>query len=58
MKLTRVAVDGLRLPAGKGERIIFDEEIAGFGVRLREGGSRVWIVQYKIGAKQRRLTLG
>jgi integrase len=58
MKLTRVAVDGLRLPAGKGERIIFDEEIAGFGVRLREGGSRSWIVQYKIGAKHRRLTLG
>jgi hypothetical protein len=58
MKLTRVAVEGLRLPPGKGELITFDDEIPGFGVRLRKGGSRSWIVQYKIGPKHRRLTLG
>src|SRR4249920_702630 len=58
MKLTRVAVERLRLPPGKGELITFDDEIPGFGVRLREGGSRSWIVQYKIGPKHRRLTLG
>ena len=30
----------------------------GFGLRLREGGSRTFVVQYKIGAKHRRMTLG
>ena len=32
--------------------------IPGFGIRLREGGSRTWIFQYKLGPKQRRLVLG
>jgi len=58
MKLTRAAVQGLKLPTGKAEAIFFDDEIPGFGLRVRAGGSRSWIVQYKIGAKHRRLTLG
>jgi hypothetical protein len=29
-----------------------------FGLRLRIGGSKNWIVQYALGAKQRRMTLG
>ena len=32
--------------------------LPGFGLRLREGGKRTWIVQYRVGAKQRRVTLG
>lgn len=43
---------------GKTERIVFDEDIKGFGLRLREGGSRTWIYQYRIGSKQRRMVLG
>jgi integrase len=58
MKLTRAAVQALSLPAGKSELLVFDDEIPGFGVRLRAGGSRNWIVQYKIGRKHRRLTFG
>src|SRR5215208_2907064 len=58
MKLTRSAVQALKLPAGKLEAIFFDDEIPGFGLRLRAGGSRTWVVQYKIGTKHRRLTLG
>jgi hypothetical protein len=58
MKLNRAAVQALSLPPGKGELIVFDDEIAGFGVRLRAGGSRNWIVQYKLGKKHRRLTFG
>jgi integrase len=30
----------------------------GFGLRIRDGGKRTWIVQYRVGAKQRRVTLG
>ena len=36
----------------------FDDEISGFGLRLREKGSRTFIFQYKLGTKQRRINLG
>ena len=58
MKLTRASVQALSLPPSKGELIVFDDEIPGFGLRLRAGGSRKWIVQYKVGAKHRRFTFG
>ena len=58
MKLTRAAVQTLQLAPDKSELIVFDDEIPGFGVRLRAGGSRNWIVQYKVGRKHRRLTFG
>jgi integrase len=58
MKLTAKTIDTVQLPAGKSEHIVFDDEIAGFFVRVREGGSRTLGLQYKIGPKHRRLTLG
>jgi hypothetical protein len=48
----------LILPEGKSEMIVFDESMPGFGVRVRAGGKRVWLVQFRIGNKQRRITLG
>lgn len=58
MKLTQANLSKLKLPDGKSEAIFFDDDLAGFGLRMREGGSRTWICQYKIGAKHRRVTLG
>ncbi len=58
MKLTKAAVACLTLPPAKTDLIIFDDEISGFGLRLRAGGKRTWIAQYRIGTKQRRVTLG
>jgi integrase len=58
MKLSETSARRLDLPKGKAEAIVFDDDIPGFGLRLREGGSRAWVVQYKIGSKQRRMTLG
>lgn len=46
------------LPAGKSEAIIFDEDIPGFGLRLRDGGSRARIFQYSRDDHTRRMTLG
>jgi integrase len=43
---------------GKTERIIFDDDIPGFGIRVRAAGSRKWIFQYRVGSKQRRMVLG
>ncbi len=58
MKLTNESVARLKLPEGKSERLEFDEGLPGFGIRIRGGGKRTWIVQYRLGTKQRRLTLG
>jgi integrase len=58
MRLTKANVARLTIPEGKTESIVFDETMAGFGVRLRAGGKRTWIAQYRLGDKQRRLTLG
>lgn len=58
MRLTSSQVNRLDLPPGKSEAIHFDEDFPGFGIRLREGGSRSWIFQYQMGGRQRRMTLG
>jgi integrase len=59
MKLTKASVGGLTLPAGKRDMIVFDEELPGFGLRIRSGGKRVWVVQYQLdGHQQRRATIG
>ena len=58
MKLTQKALTTLALPAGKAETIVFDEDLPGFGVRIRAGGARTWVYQYKIGNQHRRITLG
>jgi integrase len=58
MKLTKETVAGLSIPAGKSDHIEFDDVLRGFGVRLRAGGKRTWVIQYRVGALQRRVSLG
>lgn len=58
MKLTNASVQRLELPPGSRDKIVFDDDLAGFGLRLRDGGKRTWIAQYRVGAKQRRVTVG
>jgi integrase len=58
MKLLLKNIAKLTLPKRKRESIVFDDDLSGFGLRLREGGSRVWIYQYKVGNKHRRITFG
>jgi integrase len=58
VKLTMATVKTLVLPAGKQERTFFDHEVPQFGVRLRAGGAARYVVQYDVGQKTRRMTLG
>jgi integrase len=58
VKFTVQKTDGLKLPSGKSDHIEFDDDVPGLGLRLREGGSRTWVFQYKLGSKQRRMALG
>lgn len=57
MKLTDKSVAAVALPAGRSEAFFWDSDVPGFGLRVR-GNSRTYVVQYKIGAKHRRMTLG
>ena len=58
MKFTTKDVASLKLPDGKTDAIFWDDDIAGFGLRIRAGGSRVWIYRYRVGRRQRSLVLG
>lgn len=58
MKLTQASVKGLTLPSGARDKLFFDDDLPGFGFRIRDGGKRTWIAQYRLGKKQRRVTIG
>jgi integrase len=58
VKLTIKSAAGVELPAGRKDHVWFDDDISGFGIRIREGGSRTWIYRYRHGSKQRSITLG
>ena len=60
MKLTAKAVTALMLPVGKTDAIFFDEDLPGFGYRLRQSGDKVarsWVAQYRHAGQTRRMTL-
>ena len=57
MKLTMHSVATLVRPANKGDVVIWDDDLPGFGVRLR-GDKKSYLVQYRVGAQQRRESLG
>jgi integrase len=58
MKLTQTSVARLAITKGKDDEIFFDDELPGFGLRIRAGGSRKWVLHYRQGGIQRRHTIG
>jgi integrase len=58
MRLTKDVIARLRLEPGKADQLFFDDQLAGYAVRLRAGGKRTFVFQYRLGQKQRRSTLG
>jgi hypothetical protein len=61
MKLDKASVR-LELPKGKADLIHFDDELPGFGLRLRRSGEghtlRSWVVQYRSRGRTRRIRIG
>src|SRR4030081_3013725 len=61
-KITKRAVDALKPAADGREAVIWDAEVKGFGVRAQRGGSRSYILHYRVGtgrgAPLRNLTIG
>jgi integrase len=59
MKLTRDVVAALT-PGAK-DVLFWDDELAGFGVRVATSGRKTWLCQYRVGGRagqQRRVSLG
>ena len=60
MKLTDKLVATRALPDGKDDVIHWDGDLKRLGYRLRRSGGNVlrsWVVRYRVGARQRRMTL-
>ena len=57
MKFTKPNVAGAKLPDGKTDHVYWDDDMPGFGLRLR-GDSKRWIIQYRIRGTQGRESLG
>ena len=58
VKLGKREVDGLACPPGRRDALVFDEELAGFGVRVNESGAKVYLFQYRAGRIVRRFIIG
>jgi integrase len=57
MQLTKTTVAALSLPEGRTDHIYWDNELPGFGLRLR-GSSRRFVIQYRFAGQSRRESLG
>jgi integrase len=57
MKLTNEIIRGSPAPAS-GNRIIYDDDIKGFGVRITAAGARAFVLTYWVAGRQRRYTIG
>jgi integrase len=58
MKFTEATVKAFVAPAGKADHYEWDDSMPGFGFRCQSGGRKVYLVKYRVGKKQRKLTLG
>jgi integrase len=57
-KITKRSVDALKLDE-RGEAMLWDTELPGFGLRVRSGGTRSYIVHYRTSDRRlRKYTLG
>jgi integrase len=58
VKLDAKTAAELTLPIGRTDAIFFDDDLPGFGFRIRAGGKRSFVAQYRAAGKQRRQTIG
>jgi integrase len=58
MRLNATTVRTIALPEGVADKVFFDDDLPGFGLRARATGAKTWMVQYAIAGKTRRVVLG
>jgi integrase len=57
VKLTKRTVDATKAPRS-GETFVWDAQVPGFGLRVYASGRRVFLYQYRISGRSRRMVLG
>src|ERR1700676_4068131 len=55
--LTALFVDSVK-PSEQGQADYWDTKLRGFGLRVSQGGRKVWVAMYRHQGRLRRLTLG
>ena len=62
VELTKKVVEALALPEGESERIVWDDELPGFGIRLRRRAdgttAKTYRAQFRVGRQQRAPNIG
>ncbi|WP_428484921.1 tyrosine-type recombinase/integrase [Rhodopila sp.] len=56
MKLTKREIDALGCPPGRRDRIVFDDSLPGFGIRVTANGAKTFVLQYQLGGRAGRRT--
>ena len=56
-RLTKRIVDATECDP-RGDVFVWDGELPGFGLRVRPGGTKTYVLQYRTASRQRRMTIG
>ena len=56
-RLTDKLVKALEPPVS-GNRITYDDEVRGWGLRVTSQGAKAWVVNYRVSGRERRITIG
>ena len=57
-RLTEDLIAGLCCPAGQKDRLVFDDDLPGLGLRIAAGGQKNFLAQYTIAGRKRRVPIG
>src|SRR5215208_1660301 len=59
MTLTKRAIDGMTYQGRNGQRqVTWDDELAGFGVRVYPNGKKAFVLSYRIAGRKRLMAIG
>ena len=58
IKLTQATVEREICPPGRKDKLLFDDELKGFCLRVTKSGSKIFLAQYAVAGSKRRMRIG
>ena len=58
MRFTQRRIEEFKCPPGKRDKLAFDDEQRGLGLRVTATGAKSYLIQYTLGGRKRRIPLG